>query len=408
MKSHTLWTRNYTTITIGTIISAIGGVGLNFALTVLIYNETSSTLLSAIFSAVIMIPNIVLPLMIGPYIDKFSRKNIIVISDMCMAALFLAVAYFTRDGYFSYIPFMLLGVLISTNGVIYGIAYESLFPELIPEGMLQKGYSISSLIYPTVNTLVLPVAAIIFDRYGVSAIFLIEGVLLSIASLFEMRIRVDESQVKTHKDNPQSFIVMVKEGISYLKEERGIWAIFVFFFFLLMAGEGVNVLLYPFFENHPVWTVTQYALLISFATGGRLFGGVMHYFIKIPSHVRFNIAAFVYFSLSIINGVLLFLGYPMMIVAQVLVGLLSINSFNIRMSSVQSYVPSAKRGRVNGIYHIMTALGSIIGRLLAGTLGEFFPFAWIALFMSMGGMVAFFMIIIKNRESVKLVYNRTI
>jgi hypothetical protein len=47
MKSHTLWTRNYTTITIGTIISAIGGVGLNFALSVLIYNKTGSTLLSA-------------------------------------------------------------------------------------------------------------------------------------------------------------------------------------------------------------------------------------------------------------------------------------------------------------------------------------------------------------------------
>jgi MFS transporter, DHA3 family, macrolide efflux protein len=81
MKSHTLWTRNYTTITIGTIISAIGGVGLNFALSVLIYNKTGSTLLSALFAGIISVPNILLPLFIGPYIDKLPRKWIIVISD---------------------------------------------------------------------------------------------------------------------------------------------------------------------------------------------------------------------------------------------------------------------------------------------------------------------------------------
>jgi MFS transporter, DHA3 family, macrolide efflux protein len=103
------------------------------------------------------------------------------------------------------------------------------------------------------------------------------------------------------------------------------------------------VLLYPFFENHPMLDVTMYALLISFATAGRLFGGLMHYVVKIPTHLRFKVAAIVYFSLNIISGILLFTNYYFMIALQFLMGLLSINSFNIRMSSVQSYVPSEKR-----------------------------------------------------------------
>ena len=139
----TLWSRNYTIITIGTIISAIGGVGINFAIGVLVYNQTQSTLLTALFSAVVMIPNIIFPLFIGPNIDRFSRKNIIVRSDMLMGIVFLVIAFITKDGYFNYSMYMVLGFILSTNGVIYGIAYESLFPELIPEKMMQQGYAIS-------------------------------------------------------------------------------------------------------------------------------------------------------------------------------------------------------------------------------------------------------------------------
>ena len=78
---NSLWSKNFTIITWGTVISAIGGVGLNFALSVLIYDKTSSTMLTAIFASVSMIPNFVLPLFIGPLIDRFPRRKIIYFSD---------------------------------------------------------------------------------------------------------------------------------------------------------------------------------------------------------------------------------------------------------------------------------------------------------------------------------------
>ncbi len=404
----TLWTKNYTTITIGTIISAIGGVGLNFALSVLIYNQTQSTMLSAIFSAVIMIPNILLPLFIGPFIDRFSRRNIIVTSDMLMGILFLLIGYATKDGYFNYTAYMVLGFIISCNGVIYGIAYESLFPELIPDKMMQKGYAISSLIYPTVNTVMFPIAAVIFNTYGPSGIFLIEGVLLLIASLFEMQIKVQEKHLNNIAHKAQSFKAMVQEGISYLSKEKGLLAIFVFFFVFMMSGEGLNVLLYPFFENHPTLTVNHYAWLISFITAGRLIGGLLHYIFKVPIHLRYAVAAMVYFSLNILNAILLLVLYWMMLGVQVMSGILFINSFNIRMSSVQSYVPSEKRGRINGFYHILVALGMIIGRFFAGTMGEFFEYTHIIIGMSTVGMIAFFVFIHGNRKHVSAVYNRAV
>ena len=45
---HTLWTRDFTLITLGTVISSIGGVALNFALSLVVFDQTSSTLLSSL------------------------------------------------------------------------------------------------------------------------------------------------------------------------------------------------------------------------------------------------------------------------------------------------------------------------------------------------------------------------
>lgn len=403
-----LWTKNYTTITIGTIISAIGGVGLNFALSVLIYNQTQSTLLSAIFSATIMIPNLLLPLLVGPIIDRFSRKNIVVLSDLLMGFLFLFIAYATKDGYFNYTAYLVLGIIIASNGVVYHIAYQSLFPELIPKNMMQKGYAVSSLIYPTVNTVMFPVAALLFNRFGPSGIFLIEGVLLIIASLFEMQIKLQEKHLNNLAIRVQSFTGMVKEGVSYLSNEKGLLSIFIFFFVFMMANEGLNVLLYPFFENHPTLTVNHYAWAISFVTVGRLIGGLLHYIFKVPTNKRYMIAAIVYFSLNFLNATLLLVPYPLMLVVQVFVGILSINSFNIRMSSVQSYVPAEKRGRINGFYQIMTAFGMIIGRLFAGYVGEYFEYTHIIIFMSAIGLISFFVFIAANKKHVSAVYNREV
>ncbi len=403
-----LWSKNYTTITIGTIISAIGGVGLNFALSVLIYNQTQSTLLSAIFSATIMIPSLLLPLLVGPIIDRFSRKKIVVLSDLLMGVLFLIIAYATKDGYFNYTAYLVLGIIIASNGVVYHIAYESLFPELIPDNMMQKGYAVSSLIYPTVNTVMFPVAALLFNRYGPSGIFLIEGVLLIIASLFEMQIKLQEKHLNNLAIRVQSFKGMVKEGFSYLSNEKGLLSIFIFFFVFMMANEGLNVLLYPFFENHPTLTVNHYAWAISFVTIGRLVGGLLHYIFKVPTNKRYMIAAIVYFSLNFLNATLLLVPYPLMLVVQVFVGVLSINSFNIRMSSVQSYVPAEKRGRINGFYQIMTAFGMIIGRIFAGFAGEYYEYTHIIIFMSTIGLISFFVFIAANKKHVSAVYNREV
>lgn len=84
-----LWSKNFTLIILGTIISAIGGIGLSLALSVTVYDHTQSTWLTGLYSALTMIPTILLPVLVSPIIDRFSRKKIIYRLDYFMGFMFL-------------------------------------------------------------------------------------------------------------------------------------------------------------------------------------------------------------------------------------------------------------------------------------------------------------------------------
>lgn len=60
MKTSTLWTRNFTTLTLGTVISAIGGTAMGLALSLIVFDQTASTWLSGIFAAASLFPGTVL------------------------------------------------------------------------------------------------------------------------------------------------------------------------------------------------------------------------------------------------------------------------------------------------------------------------------------------------------------
>ena len=92
MEKQTLWTKNYTTIMIATALGALGNVALNFALSFLVFDETGSTLASAIMFAIQMIPGVVIPLLVSPVLDRYPRKPFLVFFDGLFSLMYLLAA----------------------------------------------------------------------------------------------------------------------------------------------------------------------------------------------------------------------------------------------------------------------------------------------------------------------------
>lgn len=403
---NTLWTKNFTIITLGTVISAIGGVAMGFALSFVVFDNTGSTLMMALFAAASSLPGVILPVLISPYLDNFRRKPVIVGLDYLSAVIYLLFGLYLLKHSFSLPLYLLFSLLCGSIGSVYNLAYESLYPNLIPEGFAQKGYTVSGMLYPTVTMVMTPVASILYTQLGLGVLCLGEGLLLAAAASVETQINVEEHIKPGGKFSFRDYIRDFREGFRYLKKEKGLLRIYGYMPITQGVSQATEPLIRAWFRTAPGLNLTMYALFTTAEFIGRTVGGLVHYKFEIPPEKRFSLAYLVYVTYSIMDTVLLWLGFPLMLVNRGVCGFLGINSATLRASSVQNYLPDNMRAKVNAVFNMLYALVPTLLTLAVGALGEVMDYRLCVTLVSAAGLLPCYLIMWRGREDVKKVYNR--
>lgn len=405
-----LWNRNFTIITIGTIVSMLGNSVSGFAISILVLDYSASTFLYALFMVVYSLPRIVLPIAAGPYLDRYSRKNMIWGLDYLSSVLYLLIFFILKFGSFNYMLFLILSLIIGSIDSIYQVAYDSLYPTLISEGNYRKAYSISSMIYPLAAIMV-PVAAFFNRKYGLEPLFLFNAFTFFIAATFETRIDVNETHIKEASVLPKGikgFNQTFKEGISYIISEKGLLFITIYYFINSLAFGGSGTLILPFFKSRPDLGEILYTFVMGAGVIGRLSGGLIHYIFKYPTHRKFAIALSVYISISLIEGSYLFLPYVFMLILSFINGAISVTSYNIRISATQSYVPNSHRARFNSSFQMLCTFGTITGQLAAGAAADILPFRTVIIITSAINLIGVFAVVLAGKKHIAPIYNREV
>jgi hypothetical protein len=251
----------------------------------------------------------------------------------------------------------------------------SLFPEVISEGNHSRAYSISSLLWPIAAAIMAPVAAYMIDNYefGVAYLMFFNTFLFGLTASIEVFINAKETLNRKVVEGKQ-FIVDFKEAIHYYKKEKGILAITILFIAFQFVYSAQDLLRMPFFVSSSTYTLQHYSFLITASAIGRVVGGIIHYIFKYPVKKKFMIAVFVYLTVEILGASQLYMPYVLMIITGFIVGMLSVTSFNIRMSATQTYIPGEMRGRINATQSLLWSFGSIIGAIVTGLVAEFTQF----------------------------------
>lgn len=403
---NTLWTKNFTIITLGTVISAIGGVAMGFALSFVVFDNTGSTLMMALFAAASSLPGIILPVLLSPYLDNFRRKPVIVGLDYLSAVIYLLFGLYLLKHTFSLPLYLLFSLACGSIGSVYNLAYDSLYPNLIPEGFAQKGYTVSGMLYPTVTMVMTPVASILYTRLGLGVLCIGEGLLLAAAASVETQIRVEEHTKPGGKFSFSDYVGDFKEGFRYLKKEKGLLRIYGYMPITQGISQATEPLIRAWFRTAPGLNLTMYALFTTAEFIGRSIGGLVHYKFEIPPEKRFSLAYLVYVTYNIMDTVLLWLGFPLMLVNRGICGFLGINSATLRASSVQNYLPDNMRAKVNAVFNMLYALVPTLLTLAVGALGEMMDYRLCVTLVSAAGLLPCYLIMWRGREDVKKVYNR--
>ena len=413
-----LWTRDFTIITLGSIISMVGNMLSGFAISIMVLDRTESTFLYVLFNIAWQLPGLIVPLLAGPWLDRVSRKKVIYCLDFLCAAIYLALALILGSGWFNYTVMLVCCMAIGAIGSIYGVAYDSFYPNLISEGNHSKAYSVSSVMMD-LSALVYPLAPALYELLGIGPLFAVTAVTFFLAACFEVSIKYKETHMAQAPtvagESPlRRFGRDFRDGLDYIRGEKGLLVITLYFMVSGFAG-GTGELYLPFFRNNaelfvlwPVAATTLYAIITNFSVVGRVLGGSVHYKLKLPVNQKFNIALTVYIVIAVLDGITLWLPVPLMAVALFLTGLLSVTSYNIRIAATQTYIPDGKRARFNGTFQMLCTVGSIVGSLTAGGLAEIMPERWAVALLAASGLVGVYLFMYRGRKHVAAIYNREV
>ena len=293
MKRQTLWTYDFTVITIGSFVSLVGNALSNFALSLLVLDYTGSTFLYMLFQVSFQLPIMICPVLAGPWLDRVSRKKVIYALDFLSAGIYFLLFLLLRGGWFSYSGLLAVSFLTGIIDGTYVVAFDSFYPNLITEGNFQKGYSVYGLLVD-LSELASPLAAMIYYRVGGAAsLFAINALSFLIAACFEVTIRfrethMDEAPRETARSAFGQFRQELREGVDYIRGEKGLLFIALYFMVSNLASSAEKLQL-PYFLNNaarfaawPVAAATLYSILLNFTTAGRLLGGAVQYRLRIP------------------------------------------------------------------------------------------------------------------------------
>ena len=271
---------------------------------------------------------------------------------------------------FSYTGYLFFSLLLASLSSFDGLAYNAIFPRLIPDGFEEKGYTISTMIYPVLNVVMMPLAALLLDVIGVAWILIIQGALSVSASIIESRIDI----VEHRKDGSLFSFTQWKndlvEAVKLLKNDSGLCSTYIYMAVTNGVGNAFSPILVAFFRTAAGFTIAMYSFFSAAEFIGRSIGGFIHYHITIPPKKRFRFVFSVYQMYEAMDMILLWLPYPLMLVNRSLCGFLGINSAIMRQAAVQKYIPDDYRARLNALDTVLSSAGLCIFSLAIGALGS--------------------------------------
>lgn len=399
-----LWTKNYILMITGTFLSALGGVGLNIAFGLVIFDNTQSTLMSGIFTAITMVPHIIFPLLVGPYIDRNDPLKVLLKNEKILIFIFLLAGIFVHYNGFSYMAYLFIILVISLFGIVSDTASQSISAQIIAKENYSRGFALMSTIYPLCQVIVTPIALFLYKQYGLATLFFIYTILSTIDVIIESHIVYDFEYNKDPVVKDFTLFSDLKEGYTYLRNDRQLLSVLIFFSVVMFTNAGAN-LWYPFFAKSDTLTLYDFGFITALGSAGYMFGGFIHSFIVIKDKHRYAFAVFVYFIFVIFDSIFLFMPFIIMCFIRFILGLAGMNSANIRTTAVQHHLEPKHRAKVNSFFSIAFSISMMLGQLVIGYLGDIFAYEAVIIFCNGLYLLSVIFIVLVPKNGIKELYN---
>jgi len=255
----TNWKARFFTIWGGQAISLFGSRLVQFALIWWLTAETGSATVLAIASLIGLLPTVLLGPFAGALVDRWKRRQVILIVDTAIALATLLLAYlFVIDAVGVTTVYVLL--------LVRGIGESSHWPSMsaatslmVPDDQLTRVQGLNQMLQGGLNIVAAPLGALLLGILPMQAIMLIDVVTAAFAILPLLVISIPEvayHEETSPSESPPTFWEDFRSGLQYVRSWPGLMMLMllamVVNFLLTPAGALMPILVADYFKGGPL------------------------------------------------------------------------------------------------------------------------------------------------------------
>lgn len=368
MSLSILKNRSFISVWIGNCISELGGAFGTFCNSIMIYQLTGSTLALGSMWILYFIPSLILQLIIGPFIDRWSRKWIMIVSQWTRGLIFLIplIAYIT--GTLIPLHIYLVQIVVGLITPLYVPANQAITPTIVPKEHLQTA---NAYIDGTVRlmTFMAPIiGGIVIEYIGVKPTLTLVSLLLLGSGFTLLFIQENRSFQKVRNTWLTEFV----EGISFFFSQPIVVWLGMFLAFVQFGVGVIMVTTLPYITMELQGSYAEYGYFMAGFPLGYIIGAILVGKIVYSSRRVLMLGAlfiggltfiFLCFNKSIILGI-----------ATEVIGGIVMAIFSVHNTTIcQQTVPNQLMGKVFSVRLIIirgaVPLGVLVGGLLSNIWG---------------------------------------
>lgn len=377
MNENQNWRKNTIRFLTSQAISLFGSSLVQYAIIWTITLQTSSGIMMSLATLCGYLPQILISLFAGVWIDRYPRKNLIMLSDGLIAFATLIVTLLFLSGYQEiWLLFMVLLVRSAGTG-IQTPAVSAILPQMVPSEQLMRVSGINSSINSLIMFLSPAISGLLLTFMSIEATFFIDVItaVIGISIMFCIYVPpLSQAKVK------QSTTLEIKAGFTYLKQYPAIkqHILYLIVVMLLISPSAFfTPLLISRTFGSEIWRLSFSEMTFSV---GALIGGIV---IATWGGFKNRLHTIIFATLcygSMMIAIALSNFYAIYLLFNFLIGI-TMPIFNAPATVyLQEKVEVGMLGRVFAIVQIANSCALPIGSALFGPLGDIFQIQGILFF----------------------------
>ena len=368
-----LWNKDFVLLLQANIVSTIGDLMYSVAIGYWVYEETGSSGLMGIMSAISMFVSMFLSPFTGSITDRCNRKWILVCMDLLQSAIMITIGILAYMDKLTTPGILIAAFLAALGTTFYSPAASTLMLDIIPHDDMVRGQSVFSGANSFINMVGTAFSGVMVAFFGVPLIVIINGLSNLYSAISELFINVPKTVKQGEPVTVKGLFNDYSSAAKQVFSDKYMSIFFPCLIIINLLGAGPLTLVLPFVMEKG-FTVDMYGYIMSIFTAASLVSVLILSIVKLTPKLRLWIMTIGFCGTSVFLALAyLSTNFIWMCIFTFIGAFMNTAGNTIFNASFMLAIPEENRGTIMGLIQSASVGGTAISAVLYGLLGDVFP-----------------------------------